>query len=157
MNEVWLIDGYNLLHGLARFESKKAISREALFFALAGFSSDHEREVLMVLDGKGNEAEFSAFMTTHFKIRYSQKVSADALIEKALHDHPAKASVCVVTEDRAIRQMARGFGARVMESREFYELLKRENKDKNGLLFKETVKGHGFNRPFDKKLKDKGL
>ena len=54
----------------------------------------------------------------------------------------------VVTKDRAVTQMARGLGSRVMKPQEFMGLLKIQAKDNEQILFSEKVKSHGFNRPF---------
>ena len=73
MNEEWLIDGYNLLHDAALEVTKgKKMSRESLFGILASFAFSDQSEVLIVLDGQGNDEEFRPFETKSFRIIYSQ-------------------------------------------------------------------------------------
>ena len=155
MLEEWLIDGYNLLHSAAPPGNKKrGVSREALFELLAGFASSDERKVLMVLDGKGNEQEFGAYQTKNFAVIYSQALTADSVIEKMLCEKKGTAAFRVVTKDRAVCQMARGLGARVMAPEEFMTLLGARRKENDQILFGEKVKSHGFSRPFEEKLKN---
>ena len=142
MLEEWLIDGYNLI-----YDAK--LSREALFDRLASFASSNERKILMVLDGKGNDDEFEAYRTKSFNIIYSQSLTADSVIEKILYEKKGMSAFTVITKDRAISQMARGSGSRVMIPAEFMAFLIDSKKDNNQLLFKEKVRSHGFNRPFE--------
>ena len=155
MSEEWLIDGYNLLYTITPKNQKKSkISKEAVFGLLADFASAGDRRVLMVLDGKGGDEEFQAFKTKSFGVVYSQSVSADSYIEKYLYENKGRGMKMVVTRDRAVAQIARGTGARVMEPGEFLELLESGRKDAADILFKHKAKAHGFNRPFGDKLKD---
>lgn len=149
MIEEWLIDGYNLLHDV---QSKKGgPSRDRLFALLAGFASP-ERRVLMVLDGIGDDEEFRAFRTPSFEIVRSQAVSADTHIERYLCEHKGRAMLVVVTRDRAVARMARGSGARVLDTREFMAVLASAETERSDALFKNRVRSHGFNRPFGDKL-----
>jgi predicted RNA-binding protein with PIN domain len=149
MIEEWLVDGYNLLYDLQ--SRKGGPSRDRLFALLAGFAS-RERRVLMVLDGIGDDQEFRAVRTASFEIVYSQDVSADTHIEKYLCGHKGRAMLMVVTRDNAVAMMARGSGARVYDTREFMEVLAGVDAERSDTLFKQRVRGHGFNRPFDGKV-----
>lgn len=154
MLEEWLIDGYNLLHSLSPKKSKKScISREALFELLASFASAEERKVLMVLDGHGNNEELGAYQTRTFEIIYSKALTADSVIERMLCEKKGTALFVVITQDYAVTQMALGLGARVMKPGEFMILINAGRNENDQILFKEKVKSHGFNRPFEKKLK----
>ena len=153
MVEEWLIDGYNLLHSAAASKNKrKSVSRETLFDLLAGFASGGERKVVMVLDGVGDERELDAYRTNSFEIIYSKTLTADSAIEKILCEKRGAAPFMVVTNDRAVSQMARGFAARVMKPEEFLLLVSSGRRENDQILFKEKVKSHGFNRPFERKL-----
>ena len=156
MPEEWLIDGYNLLHSaLSAGEKGSDISLPRFFSRIADLASSQKHLILMVLDGSGNDKELDTHRTSFFRVVYSKKISADAYIERYLFENRSRATMTVVTNDRAIIDLARGGGARVLSTAEFSELLQ-ETKLKNAdILFKEKVKSHGFNRPFDQKLKDK--
>ncbi len=148
MREKWLIDGHNLLYAVS-------ISREKLFAQLANFASAAEVEVLVVMDGVGRDEELEPYQTAGFRAVYSQKVSADAAIERELCQHKERVRFTVVTDDRAVAAMSRGSGASVLAIDEFRRRLSETLKETQNVLFKNKVKAHGFHRPFEKKLKDK--
>ena len=158
MPEEWIIDGYNLLHsafpGLKLGEKK---SRHELLETLASFASSKNHRMSVIWDGVGDDAEWAAARTKFFQALYSQSVSADTVIEKILYDKKNLAAspmvlVHVVTNDRAITQMARGFGASVFSTQSFLELIQESKKDSQDILDKNKIKSHGFNRPFHDKL-----
>lgn len=153
MPEEWLIDGYNLLHGLTGQNKKNKILRQDLFEILANFSGQGDRQLTLVLDGKGNDDEFRPYLHKTFHIVYSQSVSADSYIEKIVYEKKGKALLVVVTKDRAITNMARGSGARVMNIEDFMDLIKSSKAEAKDFLFEQQAESHGFNRPFQKKLK----
>ena len=156
MAEQWLIDGYNLLHALQSKTPRKApLSREQLFAQVAEFASLKKTHTLLVLDGVGDEGELRAYRTGYFEAIFSQSVSADACIEKYLFQHRQTQSLVVVTDDRAISNMGRGGGARVLSTSMFAKMLKECAKEASDVLHKEKSREHGFHRPFDDKLKDR--
>ncbi len=63
----------------------------------------------------------------------------------------------MVTNDRTIMNIASGSGALVLKNNRFLEILRETEDNTKDILWQEKAKSHGFNRPFDKKLKDKGL
>ena len=156
MTEEWLIDGYNLLHGLHSVissESKKS-NRSALLSDVADFSSRVEQRVLMVLDGSGPQDELDSYHTPFFRVVYSQKISADSYIERMLFERRSEAQFMVVTNDRAISNIARGGGARVMSTSQFLERMRDLKKESSAEQDKKNIRSHGFHRPFEDKLKD---
>lgn len=156
MAEEWLIDGCNLLHALSPkgLPSKNKSDRNAIISDIADFASRSERRVLMVLDGSGSQPELDIYECRFFRVVYSQKISADTYIEKILFERRAEAQFMVVTNDRAISNMARGGGARVMSTTQFLELMRQTKKDNADEQGKNAAKSHGFHRPFEDKLKD---
>ena len=155
MPESWLIDLYNVLYHMeSAAERGKKPSREALFALLADFAASREAHVLAVLDGVGNDDDWNAYKTPYLKLQYSQKVTADTCIEKLLFDGKATTCFQVVTNDRAITNIARGCGSRVMNVKEFTQLLLQTRGESDDILFKKKAESHGFNRPFDKLLGD---
>ena len=153
MTEEWLIDGYNLLYDLkSRKNNKGLVTRESLFHLLADFASGTGRRVIIVLDGKGDDSEWRPFQTSQLQILYSQAVSADAHIEKYLCQKKGSCQFFVVTCDRAITNIARGFGAQVLTTELFTTLLSESDKESKGMLMRHQIKGHGFHRPFGEKL-----
>lgn len=155
MAEQYLIDGYNLLYALRSISPQKnPLSREELFIKLSGFASLKQTRVIVVIDGSGDDSEQEAYATSFFNVVLSQKKTADAFIEKYLYDFKAQHSFVVVTADRAITHIARGSGAMVLSPAQFWEMVGETDKQKKDVLWEEKKKSHGFNRPFEDKLKD---
>ena len=148
LSEYWLIDGYNVLHE-SRGGAKKRPSRELLFSRLAGFASSGPRQVLVVLDGVGPDEEWIACRTPNFSVVYSQKVTADSHIERILCAEKGRFNFMVVTRDRAVIEMSRGSGARVMSPEDLLSLIGDAGKEGDETLLKERIRAHGFNRPFE--------
>ncbi len=155
MAEEWLVDGCNLLHAYPAGRSpKNTNSRAELLAALADFASQRDRPMLVVLDGKGEAAELDIHHTALFRVVYSQKVSADACIERVLFERRSQARFTVVTDDRAISNIARGSGALVVGTAPFLEMMKESKKNSSKSVDKGKLRSHGFHRPFEDKLKD---
>ncbi len=157
MPEEWLIDGYNVLHsGKVAGHIGSSDPLAWLLGRAAEFASSAKHLVLLVLDGFGSEEQqFSK--NKFFRVLYSKKKSADTYIESYLFKNRSRARMTVVTNDRAVSDIARGGGARVLSAAAFMELLEETKRQNTDILFHEKVRSHGFNRPFDKKLRDKGF
>lgn len=155
MAEQWLIDGYNLLYAHQSQSPKKtSLPLEKLYAIVAEFASFKKQHTLLVLDGSGDEKQLHAYSTAFFKVVFSQKVSADAYIEKVLYEERNKQTLVVVTNDRAITNIAHGSGASVLSTSQFFELAKECKKEAEEFLQKGKSREHGFHRPFEDKLKD---
>ena len=153
MAEEWLVDGYNLLHASPSDKAGKSLkTRENLLAQLADFTAIQGKPMKVVLDGRGDPAELDIHRTALFHVVYSQKVTADACIERLLYEFKGQIHFTVVTNDRAITQIARGCGAAVMGCGEFLEKMKESKKDRSDTLHKDKLRSHGFNRPFEGKL-----
>ena len=154
MAEEWLIDGCNLLYATVSGKSPKGKKdRAALLAVLAGFAALKAQPVLVVLDGTGEPGELDVHHTKFLYVVYSQKVSADACLERLLYERRGQARFTVVTDDRAITNIARGTGAIVLGTGTFLEMVKECRKESSETLAKNKLRSHGFHRPFDK-LKD---
>ena len=154
MPEEWIIDGYNLLYSLP-----PGISKLAFFEVLANFTAGQAKSVLVVLDGHGNAEELASFCTDQLKIVYAGTVSADSVIERLLYNLTVGArhvvrllKIRVVTDDRALAQMARGYGALVMGAKDFIQEIKIGERQSQESVSHKNIQMHGFNRPFHDKL-----
>lgn len=156
MPEEWLIDGYNLLHSLPPRGPRAVRNKESLFSRIAAYSSATARQITVVLDGVGKSADSTGL----FQILYSQKESADTVIEKYVLRRKAGPSASlerspqlyVVTDDTALTNFVRGTGAYVIGTREFFRLVTTAERENNDLLFWQSAKSHGFHRPFEGKI-----
>ena len=155
MAEEWLIDGYNLLHASASARTSKPKRDLGPWLAeLAGYASLTKCTMLVVLDGAGDSGELEIHRTKFFSVVYSKKSSADAFIERRLFEHRSRTTFVVVTDDRAVTNIARGAGASVLGTRTFLEMMKETRKESSDALHKDKIRSHGFHRPFEDKLKD---
>ena len=158
IKEEWVIDGYNLYRNLPKNILKRGkLSREDLLQLISSFAALENRKVLMVLDGRGKDAELGSYQTASFQAVLSQDISADTYIERHVRESKKSSSMVVVTQDRAICNMARGCGARVFNVNEFCEFLTQADKKQEDILFKQKVRSHRFHRPFEDKLKDRDV
>ena len=155
MTEQWVIDGYNLLNAFPECHSgKPKPTREDFLAALSGFASHRQAQMLVVLDGTGDPSELDVFRTERFRVVYSLKVSADSCIERTLFESADPSRCSVVTNDRAITAIARGKGASVVPCAEFFRMWSLAVGEQERIRHQNEARNHGFNRPFDHKLKD---
>ena len=154
MPEEWLIDGYNLLHAITAVCKQKQVKmdREILLAQLSSFAANKNVRLTVVLDGQGNQSELGSLNTSLFEVAYSQKVSADTYIERVLFERRALVKLVVVTNDRAISNIARGGGASVFGCDDFMMQLKDSKDETSKIQQKNDIRSRGFNRPFDEKL-----
>lgn len=128
-----LIDGYNLLHATDLFGEGAAAgtlqgSREALLAFLARALNERERhKTTIVFDAAGAPPGLPKTvpwegMTARFARGYDD---ADALLEEIIEEHPAPKSLVVVSGDRRVQRAARHRGAKVVESQEWFDELRR--------------------------------
>ena len=159
MIEEWLVDGYNLFHEMqsACGDPKFKLDRASFCGLLAGFAATRDVRMLAILDGSGEDGELKTHETSHFKAIYSHEVSADAWIERYVFEKRATTRLTVVTSDRAICEISRGGGASIVKASQFCTLLRESKRDNSRQIFKEEVRSHGFHRPLDEKLRQKGL
>ncbi|OGW91536.1 MAG: hypothetical protein A3D28_04680 [Omnitrophica bacterium RIFCSPHIGHO2_02_FULL_63_14] len=147
------MDGWNFFYSLKKTPLSR-VTLEQWTARMAGWAAANDRSVIVVLDGRGPQAELDAKATPRFKVVYSQKVSADAWIERAAAGGSDSRTdrYTVVTADAALRNMARGSGAMIRDPLEFAAELEKETRRNRDELLRHDVRSHGFNRPFDKKL-----
>lgn len=107
----------------------------------------------VVFDGVGPDHEFSHYRNARFEAVYSQKVAADAYIERLFTQQKERYRFKVITEDRAIANLARGTGARVYSSVEFLAEMNDNSRHAADKLLKDQVRSDRFNRPFEDKFK----
>lgn len=159
--ECWLIDGWNVLHGLsaAREGPRRALlSPEALLSLLAGFAAQTGCRMLVIWDGHGpgGDPRLKTPVSKAVESVYSADQTADAVLERYLFEHKLEGAFVVVTDDVAMSRIARGSGARVFSVPRLQELMQEGEKARRERADSAQADSYGFNRPFDEKLKKKG-
>ncbi len=118
MGDLLVVDGYNVifadphLAGIARSYSLQE-AREGLVQYCEREESVKWHRIVIVFDGrKGVRSPVPGAGQGGVEVQFA-RTSADAVIEKLVHDvrQDASLEVTVVTNDRMIRQMVRGNGA----------------------------------------------
>ena len=133
----------------------KPLTLQALINLITAFVALKGVEVDLILDGAmPGVSDLELKPIQNFKIINSDRVTADTCIEKVLCENKAKGVFWVVTEDRALCDVSRGFGARVLAPGEFMELLRECERQERDIAFERKVDAHRFNRPLDDKLKN---
>lgn len=124
MSHTYYIDGYNLLHrfsDLGELENGALErARDMLIEVVAHFCSDTGERAIIYFDGSARAAGRETHPVPLLTIVYSpRRKSADALIERAVHDAGDPGSIIVVTADRGISDLCRGLGALVITPEDF--------------------------------------
>lgn len=120
--EEWLIDGYNVYHAWRR--KQRGASLTDLLMRLSDLAagpapSGAERRFVVVLDGRGEDADLAAYRTERCQVLRSGKMDADSFIERLIYELKATRRLTLVTDDRPMRQLAHGAGCRLMGTEEF--------------------------------------
>ena len=105
MAELYLFDGYNLLHAGGFADARELVDR------LAGFVAQRGARGVVVFDGAGTDATLGPL-----EIRYA--AHADTLLERLAAEHRGHDEVTLVSTDAALRSTA-GPAVKKLSSQEF--------------------------------------
>lgn len=156
-SETWLFDGWNVLHGLSSLLQKR-LSSEALTSLISGYCAQNGYHGLLIWDGFGPGASAPAAQPAAglLSVIFSDRLTADAVLERYLYDHRGQGEFVAVTDDGAMTRVARGLGARVFSVKRLAELLDESRQERDDRDHKGRADSHGFNRPFDRLFRGKG-
>ena len=139
-----IIDGYNLIYS---WESLKATAdyslekaREELMDVLSSYVAFTKTELLLVFDAYlVKDGEGSEFMHDGYKVVYTKAdQTADAYIEKVMHDLGPDYSIRMVTGDKLLQFSAVHSGILRMTAQEFIDELTRVGNEINAFIKKLT-------------------
>ncbi|MFP6584271.1 MAG: NYN domain-containing protein [Candidatus Hydrogenedentota bacterium] len=127
MNQIFYIDGYNVIHELPELEAMMShdieLAREKLIEYVLRWSSTSGETAKIIFDGQGKHTQASPHheQTGPVEVIFSSKhKTADSIIERAVYRAKTKGSVIVVSGDRGITDLCMGMGALVMHPRNFW-------------------------------------
>jgi len=130
-----LIDGYNLIHSLPELKSLISVNLDAARGALLDIISNYRGmcgfDILVVFDaynvkGPGRETErFGNIYVVYTPFAQS----ADAYIEKYVHQNAGKYDITVVTSDRMEQVIVMGAGCNLLSCADFEYELKRSDEE----------------------------
>ena len=143
-----IIDGYNLIYSweplkkTAEFSLEKA--RDELMDTLASYVAYTKIELLLVFDAYlVKEGEGSEFMRDGFKVVYTKAdQTADAYIEKVMHDLGPDYSIRMVTGDKLLQFSAVHSGILRMTAKEFLEEMTRVGNEISDFVKKLAAKSN---------------
>ncbi|MBI3313161.1 MAG: NYN domain-containing protein [Candidatus Omnitrophica bacterium] len=127
---IYILDAYNVLHKMRRFETvlnkELRTAREALTVlcsALIRARGDIE-SMILVFDGRSQFRDLPQAAPPGIRLVFSETdETADERINVLLEELPPKSRKCVVSDDNFVRNHARAYGVNRMSVREFEELV----------------------------------
>ncbi len=126
-----IVDGYNLIHADDRLKETSLFSlekaREELMDLLSSYVSYTKTELVLVFDAYlVKDGEGSEFMRDGYKVVFTKAdQTADAYIEKMMHELGTDYSIRMVTDDKLLQFSAVHSGILRMTSKEFLDELTR--------------------------------
>lgn len=136
MNEILLVDGYNVIGAWTEAEQKQwpiDESRDRLAHMLEEYAAVYKQYVILVFDGYRSERlTTSREKRKNMEIVFTKKdETADSYIEKTVYNSPKYCKVYVATSDALQQSSILGDGAYRMSSRELlHELNTMKHKGK---------------------------
>lgn len=133
----YYVDGYNVIHKssmlrpLAQMDYEAA--REAFIERVAQLCATTQQEVTVVFDGQARhlpERVPHQQGVKNLHIFFSPgHLTADAVIERAVYKATNRLEICVVSNDRGLRDLCRNMGALTMEADSFLATVKEIRQD----------------------------
>jgi predicted RNA-binding protein with PIN domain len=127
------IDAFNLTHRIQETPLKNRFPNiQDLVYGLESFAASHDKQITLVLDGSRFKDQYPSSKLLEIICSHPGE-SADAVIERRIEEIPApmRLYAVVVSDDRALIQMARGSGVRVQNCGQLVEQLKEKTNEKN--------------------------
>jgi predicted RNA-binding protein with PIN domain len=131
MRNMVIVDGYNLIHSDSNLKSTASFSlekaREELMDLLSNYVSYTKTELVLVFDAYlVKDGEGSEFVRDGYKVVYTKaNQTADAYIEKMMHQLGPDYSIRMVTDDKLLQFSAVHAGISRVTAQEFIEELTR--------------------------------
>lgn len=127
---LYILDAYNVIHKMRRFEAVLDIdlraAREALI-ALCGSLARARGDItsiVLVFDGRSEFSGLAQTVPAKVRLVFSKtNEDADDRIATLLEEGPDKPGKCVVSDDNSVRNHARAYRANVMSVQEFEKLV----------------------------------
>ncbi|MCI5793223.1 MAG: TetM/TetW/TetO/TetS family tetracycline resistance ribosomal protection protein [Lachnospiraceae bacterium] len=144
--QVLLVDGYNIIFAWEELNELAKLNIDAARGLLADILSNYQgfkgMNLILVFDaykvkgGKGSVQKYHNIYIVYTK----EAQTADAYIEKTVHENAKNMRVTVATNDGMEQTIVFGDGAQRMSARELYEAVKECNKDIERQYLEKTAK-----------------
>lgn len=119
-----LIDGYNLLYALGRLTPRSrhpALDAARRWLLQQLNTSPRRADMTVVFDGQSSLRHEE--MHGHVHVVYSEKVSADDVIEELIRTSGTPRGLVVVSNDNRLKHAAQRAGGRALDCLDFFEQL----------------------------------
>ena len=136
------MDGYNLIYANEDLKATSLFSlekaREELMDILSNYVSFTKKELLLVFDAYlVKDGEGSEFMRDGYRVVFTKAdQTADAYIEKVMHDLGPDYSIRMVSDDKLLQFSAVHSGISRMTAKEFFDELTRVGNEINEFVRK---------------------
>ncbi len=132
MSLQYIIDGYNLINnpGVSSRRRKPVDQRQALIDLVRNgrLCGSPRNSAAIVFDGYAGNARLAVGQGV--SVVFSCDEEADTVIVRMVQKSPQAANLRVVSDDKQVRILARGYGARVVSVEEFLEPLEKRDENK---------------------------
>ncbi len=124
MDQVFIIDGNNLLHAVRVLGPQRAPGREKLLRIIEQWATGLDHDVMLVFDGPTPRGGFAEQMkSTRIEVVFSESRTADDCIVERLEQPLQGAKFLVVSDDSAIQYEARRNSSQTISTTAFIALL----------------------------------
>ena len=134
MNEICIIDAYNVIHAWGKLLSNRSsiLTDQDFLNMISSYADCNNIQLIVVFDGSNQNAEALKAQFRHLDLIFSSKdASADSIIEKMVQEKSDNALISVVTSDNLERDIAMGAGARIYSPKMFLDHI-RDSREKLG-------------------------
>ncbi|WP_227764081.1 NYN domain-containing protein [Zhaonella formicivorans] len=159
MEDILIVDGYNIINGWPELNKLKEESlehaREKLIEVMSNYGSFKGVQVIVVFDGhlvKGGLR--SSELINGVEVIYTgEGETADAVIEKLMHQLPPSLLICVATSDWSEQKIVLGKGAVRLSGRELLHKIQEINKEAEKFYRSNPVESRALDTHLDAKIK----
>lgn len=127
---VYIIDAFNLLHKIPKLRKSASPHQELInYIRVNKLTGSFNNKGILVFDGYPNAGQL---YNCDFKILFSCDKTADEVIKKTILQVKAKTELRVVSDDRELKDFAKGQGAVSVGNAEFLKLHRLQQGEDNG-------------------------
>lgn len=137
-----IIDGYNLIKS-AKQDFPQSVDlageREHLIKILNSSVNLRNQQIIVIFDGRSDTKAFSAADYPNIRIIFSKnRIKADDIIQELIRKDSRPTQIELVSSDREIQFTAKGHGAKVTESKNFWRKIRGKPSQKGSQLKGES-------------------
>jgi len=138
---IYIIDAFNVIHKIETVLNSPKPHSDFLHHIMSKhLTGSSMNKVVVVFDGYEPKDQL---LESPYEVAFSNARTADDVIKQRVERAKNKRQIVVVSDDRSVRDFARGEGAEVLHTEEFLKRSRRKNpnaaKDDEKLMDEETT------------------